>query len=146
MIPCILIALASFFAYPPVCYAIGISANRSLAFVARSVTLALALPVVESLGGSTSLVAVVGILSGIVGVLLGEWILRKMRVRDDDYLTKGIVIGINSSAIGSAHLLVTDPRAGALSSLAFFVFGTTLVILAAVTPLVHVIRGWVGLE
>lgn len=145
MIPCIVIALGSFFAYPPLCYNIGISPSRSLAFVARSVTLALALPVVESLEGSTSLVAVVGILSGIVGVLIGAKVLKLLKVRDDDYVTKGISIGINSSAIGSAHLLVTDPRAGALSSLAFFVFGTTLVILAAVTPLVRIIQKWVGM-
>lgn len=109
-------------------------------------TLALALPIAESVGGSTTLVAVVGILSGIVGVFVGNWLLRKVfRVRPDDYVTIGVSVGINSSAIGSAHLLTSDPRAGALSSLAFFVFGTGLVILSAIPPLVTVIRSWVGL-
>lgn len=147
MIPCIFLALASFFAYPPVCHAVGIQATRALAFVGRSVTLALALPVVASLGGSSTLVSVVGILSGIVGAVVGDRLLRRgLRVRHDDYVTIGIAMGVNSSAIGSAHLLATNPRASALSSLAFFVFGTTLVVMAAITPLVNIIRAWVGLE
>lgn len=110
-------------------------------------TLALALPAVASLGGSSTLVAVVGILSGIVGVIIGGWFVKRvLRVRSDDYVTIGVAMGINSSAIGSAHLLVTNPRASALSSLSFFVFGTTIVIMAAITPLVNVIRGWVDLQ
>lgn len=140
-------ALASFFVYPPLCYAIGISNTRSLAFIARSVTLALAIPVVTALQGSDSLVAVVAILSGIIGVLLGSFVLGKrgLRVRDDDYVTRGVALGINSSAVASAHLLTSDPRAGALSSLSFFLYGTLLIILAAITPLANTVRAWVDL-
>lgn len=140
-------AFASFFVYPPLCYAIGISNTRSLAFIARSVTLALAIPVVDALQGSDSLVAVVAILSGIIGVLLGSLVLGKrgLRVRDDDYVTRGVALGINSSAVASAHLLTSDPRAGALSSLSFFLYGTLLIILAAITPLANTVRAWVDL-
>lgn len=146
-VPCVFASLASFFVYPPLCYAIGISQTRSLAFVARSVTLALALPVVNTLQGSDTLVAVVAILSGILGVLFGSVLLGKrgLRVRDDDYVTRGVSLGINSSAVASAHLLTSDPRAGALSSLSFFLYGTILIILAAITPLANTIRAWVDL-
>lgn len=145
IIPNIIIGLVTFFAYPPLCYAIGISAERSIAFIGRSVTLALALPVIQSLGGSQSLVAVVAILSGIVGVLIGGYILKWLRIREDDYLTRGITLGINSSAVATAHLLTIDPRASALSSLSFVVFGTTLIILSAIPPIVTVMKGMVGL-
>lgn len=146
-VPSIVAALASFFVYPPLCYAVGISNTRSLAFVARSATLALALPVVDALQGSDTLVAVVAILSGILGVLLGSFVLGKrcLRVREDDYVTRGVTLGINSSAVASAHLLTSDPRAGALSSLSFFLYGTLLIILAAITPLANLIRAWVDL-
>ncbi|KAK7203776.1 LrgB-like family-domain-containing protein, partial [Myxozyma melibiosi] len=145
IIPNIVIGLITFFAYPPLCYAIGISAERSIAFIGRSVTLALALPVIQALGGSQSLVAVVAILSGIVGVLIGGYILKLLRIREDDYLTRGITLGINSSAVATAHLLTIDPRASALSSLSFVVFGTTMIILSAIPPIVTVMKNMVGL-
>lgn len=146
-IPSVMAALGSFFIYPPLCYAVGISNTRSLAFVARSVTLALAIPVVDALQGADTLVAVVAILSGILGVLVGNFVLGKrcLRVREDDYVTRGVSLGINSSAVASAHLLTTDPRAGALSSLSFFLYGTILIILAAIPPLANLIRSWVDL-
>jgi len=145
IIPNILIGFITFFAYPPICYAIGISAERSISFIGRSVTLALALPVVQSLGGSQSLVAIIAILSGIIGVLIGSYILAWIRIREDDYLTRGITLGINSSAVATAHLLVIDPRASALSSLSFVLFGTTLIILSAIPPLVSMMDKLVGL-
>lgn len=146
-VPSILSALGSFFMYPPLCYVLGLSASRSLAFVARSATLALALPIVQALEGDQTLVAVVGILSGIVGVLVGGLILSKIfRVRKEDYVMRGTALGINSSAVASAHLLPTDPRAAAMGSLSFLVFGVLLVILAAIDPVVKLIHNWVGIK
>lgn len=45
-----MIAAASLFVYPAICAHIGIESSRALAFPARSVTLALATPVVKNLG------------------------------------------------------------------------------------------------
>ncbi|KAK9249334.1 LrgB-like family-domain-containing protein [Lipomyces tetrasporus] len=98
IIPNVVVGLVTFFAYPPLCYAIGISAERSLSFIGRSVTLALALPVVQSLGGSQSLVAVTAILSGIIGVLIGSYILAGLKIREDDYLTRGITLGMEKQS------------------------------------------------
>lgn len=75
-----MIATASLFAYPAICALIGIESSRALAFPARSVTLALATPVVKNLGGSIPLVVVVAILSGIIGVLVGQEILKLLRI------------------------------------------------------------------
>lgn len=146
-IPSITFGAASFFVYPPLCYACGIHPTRALAFMARSVTLALALPIVDSIQGSQSLVSVVGILSGIVGALFGLPLLGKygMRVRNDDYVTRGVSMGISSSAVGAAHLLNIDPRASALSTLVFFLYGMVMVIMSVIPPLVNIVRGWVDL-
>ncbi|ODQ68530.1 hypothetical protein NADFUDRAFT_68728 [Nadsonia fulvescens var. elongata DSM 6958] len=139
-------AVVSVLAYPPICYHLGIAASRSLSFAARSATLALAIPINQVLGGSANLVAVIAILSGILGVFVGEYLLKALRVRKDDYLTRGITLGINSSAVGTAYLLGTsDPRAAALSSLSFVLYGTLMIIMVAVPQCVVLVRGWVGL-
>lgn len=82
--PSLSLSIGSLFAYPPACFAIGISAERSLAFAARSLTLALAIPATENLGGDTNLVAAVAILSGILGVLVGERMLKALKIPEGE--------------------------------------------------------------
>ncbi|EEY17406.1 conserved hypothetical protein [Verticillium alfalfae VaMs.102] len=109
VLPNLVLAVASLFCYPVVCYAIGIEARRALAFASRSLTLALAIPATENLGGDVNAVAALAIFSGIAGVLIGERMLRWMRIPEDDYVTRGVTLGANSSAIATAVLLRTDP-------------------------------------
>ncbi|ODV94039.1 hypothetical protein PACTADRAFT_70410 [Pachysolen tannophilus NRRL Y-2460] len=146
--PILVCSFGTFFIYPPLCYHIGISSKNSLGFVGRSVTLALGTPLVTALDGSIPLMAVCTIVSGILGVLCGDQMLGKyfLRIRPDDYVTRGISLGVNCGAISTAHLLNTDPRAAAMSSLSFVLFGTIMVILAAITPLAKVIQSWAGLD
>ena len=80
VVPNVAISIASLFGYPALCYAIGISSTRSLAFAGRSLTLALAIPAVENLGGDSNAVAAIAIMSGILGVLIGPWMLKKLRI------------------------------------------------------------------
>ncbi|KAH6654739.1 LrgB-like family-domain-containing protein [Truncatella angustata] len=142
--PNILVSIASLFAYPYICYTIGITAERSLAFAARSLTLALATPAVVNLGGDTYTVAAIAIASGIVGVLAGQQILGWLKIPEDDYVTRGVTLGANSSAIATAMLLRTDPRAAALSSLSMGLFGTITVLFTSIPPIANAIRSLVG--
>jgi putative effector of murein hydrolase len=80
VVPNIVISIGSLFSYPFLCYAIGIGAKRSLAFAARSLTLALATPATENLGGDGNTVAALAIMSGILGVLVGERMLALLRI------------------------------------------------------------------
>lgn len=80
VVPNVVLSAASLFVYPPLCHAVGISAQRSLAFASRSLTLALAMPATANLGGDSSTVAAVAIMSGISGVLFGRWMLKMMRI------------------------------------------------------------------
>lgn len=63
----------------------------------------------------------------------------------DDYVTRGVTLGANSSAIATALLLVTDPRAAALSSLSMSLFGIITLALTSVPPVVRAIQSLVGL-
>ncbi|KAM0324901.1 hypothetical protein ACHAQA_007867 [Verticillium albo-atrum] len=145
VLPNLVLAVASLFCYPAVCFAIGIEARRALAFASRSLTLALATPATENLGGDVNAVAALAIFSGIAGVLIGERMLRWMRIPEDDYVTRGVTLGANSSAIATAVLLRTDPRAAALSSLSMSLFGTMTVLLTSIPPIVEVVRSLVSL-
>jgi putative effector of murein hydrolase len=165
-IPNITCSIAVLFGYPPICYAIGISSGRSLAFAVRSLTLALAKPAAVNLGGDSNTVAAICIMSGIFGALIGPKILQWLRIPEginpkfcarsspcsswlltlaDDYVTRGVTLGGNSSAIATALLLLSDPRAAALSSLSMSLFGIITVVLTSVPPVVTVIRFLVGL-
>jgi putative effector of murein hydrolase len=55
-------------------------------------------------------------------------------------------MGGNSSAIATALLLVSDPRAAALSSLSMGLSGTVTVALTSVPPLVRMVVAMVGKE
>lgn len=57
----------------------------------------------------------------------------------DDYITRGVTLGGNSSALATALLLVTDPRAAAFSSLAMGLFGTITVALTSVPAVADII-------
>ncbi|KAK7757404.1 hypothetical protein SLS62_000416 [Diatrype stigma] len=144
-VPNIVVAVASLFAYPPLCRAIGIGAERSLAFAARSLTLALATPAAANLGGDANTVAAIAIMSGILGVLIGQRMLGFLRIPEDDYVTRGVTLGANSSAIATALLLRTDPRAAALSSLSMGLFGTITVLFTSIPPISSAVRASVGL-
>ncbi|KKA30868.1 hypothetical protein TD95_000723 [Thielaviopsis punctulata] len=146
VVPNVAMSIASLFGYPWVCYAIGISAERSLAFSSRSLTLALAIPAVTNLGGDLYTTAAVAIMSGVVGVLVGNKLLALVRIPEDDYVTRGVTMGGNSSALGTALLLRTDPRAAALSSLSMSLFGAITVLFTSIPTITHVVRELVGLS
>ncbi|KAF1983321.1 hypothetical protein K402DRAFT_361410 [Aulographum hederae CBS 113979] len=143
-IPNVSMAIASLFGYPAVCHAIGISSTRSLSFASRSLTLALATPATQNLGGDLNLVAVLCILTGIAGVIVGPAMLKYLRIPEDDYITRGVTLGGNSSAIATALLLTTDPRAAAFSSLSMGLFGAIVVAFTSVPPLVRIVSELAG--
>ncbi|OCL12507.1 hypothetical protein AOQ84DRAFT_312117 [Glonium stellatum] len=144
ILPNISLSIASLFGYPSLCHAVGIAPSRGLSFASRSLTLALAQPATDNLGGDLSLVAVLCIVSGILGVLLGPTMLKWMKIPEDDYITRGVTLGANSSAMATALLLVSDPRAAAFSSLSMSLFGTVTVALTSVPPIVRIIAGLAG--
>lgn len=63
----------------------------------------------------------------------------------DDYVTRGVTLGANSSAVATALLLRTDPRAAALSSLSMSLFGTITVLFTSIPPIANAVRSLVGL-
>ncbi|KZF21549.1 hypothetical protein L228DRAFT_283698 [Xylona heveae TC161] len=144
--PTLSLGAVSLFLYPLVSHAVGIAPTRALSFSSRSLTLALAMPATANLGGDLNLEAVVAIMSGVMGALIGNTLLKWLRIPEDDYVTRGVTLGANSSAIATAMLLVTDPRAAALSCLSMSLLGTMMVALTSVPPLVKIVAGLAGVN
>jgi putative effector of murein hydrolase len=72
--------------------------------------------ITEQLGGLPSLTAVLVILTGVLGAMLGPPLLNLMGIRD--WAARGVAMGTASHGIGTARALQVNELAGAFSGLA----------------------------
>jgi putative effector of murein hydrolase len=72
--------------------------------------------ITEQLGGLPSLTAVLVILTGILGAVIGPMVLNLLRIRD--WRARGLALGTASHGIGTARALQVNELAGAFSGLA----------------------------
>ncbi|KAI0455405.1 hypothetical protein F5B21DRAFT_196077 [Xylaria acuta] len=61
---------------------LGLQPEEAIAFAGRSTTLALGVPAIEDLGGSTTLTSTVAIFNGILFQMVGDWLFSVMRIND----------------------------------------------------------------
>jgi predicted murein hydrolase (TIGR00659 family) len=90
--------------------------NTAVSIAPKSVTAPVAMGISEQLGGLPSLTAVLVILTGIIGAMLGPPLLNLMGIRD--WAARGVAIGTASHGIGTARALQINDVAGAFSGLA----------------------------
>jgi len=82
----------------------------------KSVTTPVAMGIAEQLGGLPSLTAVLVIATGIIGAMIGPYVLDLLRVRS--MAARGVAMGTASHGIGTARAMQVDEVAGAFSGLA----------------------------
>jgi len=99
-----------------VAWALGASRDAVISIAPKSVTAPVAMGISEQLGGLPSLTAVLVILTGILGAMIGPGILNLLRIRD--WAARGVAIGTASHGIGTARALQVNEVAGAFSGLA----------------------------
>ncbi len=95
---------------------LGATLETQLSLVPKSVTTPVAMGISETIGGVPSLTAVFVIATGIIGAVLGNGLLRLLRIRDDS--VKGVALGIVAHGIGTARAFQLSPQMGAFSGLA----------------------------
>ena len=95
---------------------LGASAQSMASLAPKSVTTPVAMGIAERLGGLPSLTAVLVIATGILGAVLGPYVLDFLRVRD--MAARGLAIGTASHGIGTARAMQVDEVAGAFAGLA----------------------------
>jgi predicted murein hydrolase (TIGR00659 family) len=97
-------------------YVLGASRDALLSLAPKSVTAPVAMGISEQLGGLPSLTAVLVIVTGILGAMIGPVILNLIGVKD--WPARGLAIGTASHGIGTARALQVNEVAGAFSGLA----------------------------
>jgi predicted murein hydrolase (TIGR00659 family) len=90
--------------------------DTAISIAPKSVTAPVAMGISEQLGGLPSLTAVLVILTGIFGAMLGPPLLNLLRI--SDWSARGLAIGTASHGIGTARALQVNEVAGAFSGLA----------------------------
>jgi len=94
---------------------LGLDSQTLLSMLPKSVTTPIAMGVTEQIGGLPSLTAVLVILTGITGAVIGIPLLRLLGVRDP--VAKGFAMGVAAHGIGTARAFEHSERAGAYSGL-----------------------------
>jgi predicted murein hydrolase (TIGR00659 family) len=97
----------------------------------KSVTAPVAMGIAEKLGGLPSLTAVLVIVTGILGAMLGPKLLDMTGIVD--WRARGLAIGTASHGIGTARALQVNETAGAFSGLAM---GLNALATALLLPLI----------
>ena len=95
---------------------LGASAQTQLSLAPKSVTAPVAMGISEMIGGLPSLTAVLVVVTGIIGAVLGTRLFTLMRIHDDS--VKGIAMGVTAHGIGTARAFQVSPEMGAFSGLA----------------------------
>ena len=91
------------------------------ALLPKSVTLAIAMPLAESLGGLSAVTVVAVSITGIGGAVILPPFLKLLKIRDP--IATGIAIGTASHAVGTSRALELGETEGAMSSLAIGITG-----------------------
>lgn len=111
-------------------YLMGLDTETLRSLVPKSVTTPIAMGIAEQIGGLPSLTAVLVILTGITGAVLGIPMLRLVGFRDP--VAKGFAVGVAAHGIGTARAFSHSEAAGAFSGLAMGLNGAVTAILVPV--------------
>ncbi|MDH5488782.1 MAG: LrgB family protein [Rhodospirillaceae bacterium] len=117
-----------------IAWVMGASEQTLLSLAPKSVTAPIAMGIAEAVGGVPSLTAVLVILTGIIGAVIGPGVLNLFRIKD--WRARGVAGGTASHGIGTARALQVSEVAGAFASLAMGLNGLATAIL------LPILLGW----
>ncbi len=109
---------------------LGLDALTLRSMLPRSVTTPIAMGVAEQIGGEPSLTAALVILTGMIGAVIANDLLRLLRIEAP--AVRGFAMGLAAHGIGTARALQLHAEAGAFAGLAMSLNG---VLTAIILPL-----------
>lgn len=106
------------------------SHEEYVTFLPKSITTAIGMGVSEELGGYVSITIAVIILTGVLGNIMAETVLKVFRIKEP--VAKGVATGTAAHAIGTAKAMELGEIEGAMSSLSIVVSGLITVVGASI--------------
>jgi predicted murein hydrolase (TIGR00659 family) len=100
----------------------------------KSVTTPIAISIAEQNGGVPALAAAFVVICGILGALIGPWLLRKLKIHSP--VARGLAMGSAAHALGTARAMEMGALEGAISGLAIGIMGITTAVL------IPLVQGW----
>lgn len=113
-----------------IAWLLGASPEIVLSLAPKSVTTPIAMGIAEKIGGLPSLTAVLVLITGIVGAIVAQNVLKWIRI--SDHSISGFALGVTSHGLGTARAFQISQEMGAFAGLAMGVSGA---ITAVVLPL-----------
>ena len=101
----------------------------------KSITTAIGMGVSEELDGIVNITVAVIVVTGVLGSVLGEWILKLFRI--ENKIAKGLALGTAAHAIGTSKAMELGEIEGAMSSLAIVTAGLLTVIGASIFSMIY---------
>ena len=108
----------------------GFTHKQYVTLLPKSITTAIGMGVSEELGGIVTITVAVIIITGILGNIIADVVLKLFHI--ENAIAKGIAIGCSAHAIGTAKAMEMGDVEGAMSSLSIAVAGLITVIGASV--------------
>ena len=109
---------------------LGLDHQMYVTLLPKSITTAIAMGISEEMGGLTTIMVAVIIVTGILGAVIAEGVCKLFHI--DEPIAKGTAIGTSAHAMGTSKALEMGEIEGAMSSLAIAVAGLLTVVLAPV--------------
>lgn len=110
--------------------ALGGEQQIVLSMAPKSVTTPIAMGVAEQIGGLPSLTAALVLITGIIGAVVGPWVLDRLKIRDQR--ARGLAMGTASHGIGTARALAESETSGAFAGLAMGLNGVVTALLVPI--------------
>lgn len=108
----------------------GLTHEQYATLLPKSITTAIAMGVSEKLGGMASITVMAVSITGIMGNIVAESVLKLFRITEP--IAKGLAIGTASHAMGTSKAMEIGEVEGAMSSLSIVVAGILTVVTATV--------------
>jgi putative effector of murein hydrolase len=114
-----------------VVWLLGGSRAVALSMAPKAVTTPIAMAVAQEVGGVPALTAALAIAGGIVAAVIGETVLRRLRI--NDWRAHGLAAGVAGSGVAAAQVA---PRDGLAAAFAAVGIGLNGLLTAIVVPLI----------
>jgi putative effector of murein hydrolase len=121
---CFLASLFSLFATAGLSRLAGLDTTIARSLFARSITVPLALPITEAMGGIASVTAVLVCATGLLGAALGQAFMTAMGHEKNDEILRGVAQAASAHGLGTSALAESEPEALPFAAVTIAAMGT----------------------